>query len=73
MKVFLMFLGLLLTNNAWPQTIIQACKDASGAIYYENSRTLKKHCKKVGDESVSVIPSTPRKQKLPISVGMSQD
>lgn len=74
MRLLIIFLSLLATSSsAWTQTIIQACKDASGAIYYENSRTPKKHCKTLEDESLSIIPSTPRKQKLPISIGMSQD
>jgi hypothetical protein len=73
MKLLILFLSMLTTGSAWAQTIIQACKDANGAIYYENSRTPKKHCKKVEDETMSIIPSTPRKQKLPISIGMSQD
>jgi hypothetical protein len=63
----------LLAFNASAQTIVQACKDARGAIYYENAPTLKKHCTRVEDESLSVIPSDAPRKKLPVSVGMSQD
>lgn len=60
-------------GNAAAQTIVQACKDAGGAIYYENARTLKKNCEKVEDDSLSIIPSDERTRRLPISIGMSQD
>lgn len=73
MKPLVLFLCLLTFKAAWAETIVQACKDARGAIYYENAPTLKKHCTRVEDESLSVIPSQPRPKKLPISVGMSQD
>lgn len=63
----------LLAVNASAETIVQACKDARGAIYYENAPSLKKHCTRVEDESLSVIPSNAPRKKLPISVGMSQD
>lgn len=58
---------------ATAQTVVQACRDARGAVHYENTRSLKKNCERVADESVSIIPSDARKQKLPVSIGMSQD
>jgi hypothetical protein len=73
MKTLAILFSLLMTGSASAQSVVQACKDARGEIYYENSRTLKKHCKVVEDDSVSIIRSSPRTQKLPISIGMSQD
>ena len=73
MKPLVLFLACLAAGNASAQTIVQACKDARGATYYENSRTLKKNCERVENESVSIIPTDDRKQKLPISIGMSRD
>jgi hypothetical protein len=75
MKVLVILFSLLAIGSGpvSAQSVVQACKDARGEIYYENSRTLKKHCKVVENESVSVIRSSPRAQKLPISIGMSQD
>lgn len=73
MKPLVIFLCLLTASHAAAGTIVQACKDARGAVYYENAATLKKHCTRVEDESLSVIPSTPKRKKLPISVGMSRD
>jgi hypothetical protein len=73
MKAFVILLSFLATGSVSAQSVVQACKDARGEIYYENSRTPKKHCKLVEDESLSIIRSSPRIQKLPISIGMSQD
>jgi hypothetical protein len=73
MKAFVLILACVALNTAAAQTIVQVCKDAKGAIYYENARTLKKNCEKVEDASVSIIPSSERRQTLPISIGMSQD
>lgn len=73
MKLLVLFLSFLPASTALAQTIVQACKDKRGEIYYKNSPTLKKNCEKVENESLSVIPSDSRKSKLPISIGMSQD
>ncbi len=73
MRLLALFLSLVTMNAVAAEKIVQACKDARGAVYYENARTLKKNCQRVEDESLSVIPSAARRQKLPISIGMSQD
>lgn len=73
MKLLIFFSSLLAIHAASAATIVQMCKDARGEIYYENGPTLKKHCERVEDESLSIIPSEARTKRLPISVGMSQD
>jgi hypothetical protein len=73
MKALAILFSLFAIGSASAQSVVQACKDARGEIYYENSRTPKKHCKIVENESVSIVRSSPRLQTLPISIGMSQD
>ncbi len=73
MKTCLMILLLAVASAAQAQGEVRACKDERGRVVYENSDKAAGNCRKVQSDSLSVIPPSPRKKRLPISIGMSQD
>jgi hypothetical protein len=73
MRLLIIFILGLFVHSAYAEKLVQVCTGPNGAKYYENSSTIKKNCRKVESDALSVIPTTSRsQQRLPISIGMSQ-
>lgn len=73
MKIPIFSMLLLFALPALAEPAVKVCKDEHGDKYYDNTRKSAANCKPVKVETLSVIPSPQRTERLPVSIGMSQD